>query len=67
MLPVYKGNKVSGYELGTGCHNIKTLWCDDVMNVCVSSEDKPDDTKDSLYDELDHPSHHFPAYTVFIR
>jgi hypothetical protein len=60
MLPVYKGNTISGYELGT-CHNIKTLWCHNVMNVCASSEDKPDDTKDSLYEELDHPSHHFPA------
>jgi len=59
MLPVYKENKISGYELGTACHNIKT-WCDNVMNVCAS-EDKPDDTKDSLYDELDHPSHYFPA------
>jgi hypothetical protein len=61
MHPVYKENKISGYELGTGCHNSKTLWCDNVMNVCASSEDKPDDTKESLYHELDHLSHHFPA------
>jgi len=60
MLPVYKEN-ISGYELGTGCHNIKTLRYDTVMNVRASSEDKPDDTKESFYDELDHLSHHFPA------
>lgn len=31
------------------------------MNVCASIEDKPDDTKDNLYEEMDHPPHHFPA------
>jgi len=61
ILQVYKGSKISGYELGTGCHNIKTLWCDNIMNVCASIEDKPDDTKDNLYEEMDHPPHHFPA------
>jgi len=61
MLPAYKGNKISGYEHVTVCHNIKALWYDNVMNVCASSEDKPDDTKDSLYEEMDHPCHHFPA------
>jgi hypothetical protein len=61
MLQEYKGNKISGHELGTGCHNIRTLCCGNVMNVCASREDKPDDTKESLYDKMDHPSHHFPA------
>ena len=34
------------------------------MNVCASIEDKPDDTKDNLYEEMDHPPHHFPALCI---
>jgi len=59
MVPVYKGSRISGYELGTGCHNIQILWCDNSMDVCASIEDKPDNTKDNLYEEMNHPPHHF--------
>jgi len=40
---------------------LRVRWCNIiVLNVHASSEEKSDDSKDSLYEELEQIFHHFP-------
>jgi hypothetical protein len=46
--------------------NLKGCWCDIVLNVHASTEDKDDDIKDSFYEELEQVFHQFPRYHMKI-
>jgi hypothetical protein len=41
-------------------------WCDNILNVHVPVEDKIDDMKDRLYEELEHVFDKFPKYHMKI-
>jgi hypothetical protein len=39
-------------------------WCDIVLSVHAPNEDKSNDSKDSLCEELEQAFEHFPKYCV---
>jgi hypothetical protein len=46
---------------------LRNNWCDViVLNVCVPTEDKYDDQKDSFHDELQYAFDQFPNYHMII-
>jgi hypothetical protein len=42
--------------------NLKSRWCDIVLNVHVQTEDKDDDIMDTFYEELEQVFDQFPRY-----
>jgi hypothetical protein len=43
---------------------LRGRWCDIVLNVCAPTEDKIDDIKDRLYEDLEHVFDKFPKYHI---
>jgi hypothetical protein len=41
---------------------VRGRWCDTVLNMHASTEDKSNDTKDSFYEELERVLDQFPKY-----
>jgi exonuclease III len=62
-----KGNV--NHQPGTGffVHNLNGLWCDIiVLNAHAPTEDKDDDIKDSVYEELEQVFDHLSRYHMKI-
>jgi hypothetical protein len=45
---------------------LRGRWCDIILNVHTSTEDKTDDMKDRFYEELKHVFHKFHRYHMKI-
>lgn len=45
---------------------LRGRWCDIILNAHASTEDTPDKTKESFYEELEHVFNKFPTYHMKI-